>query len=63
LVLSDHCDFHYKVSRLHDPVAERALLWNDPTLAINWPLASGAEPLLSERDLNAPGFAACEKYP
>jgi len=62
LVLSDSCDFHYKVTAPYNPQAERSLRWDDPDLAIDWPLAIGAAPLLSDKDTAAPTFAECEKY-
>jgi dTDP-4-dehydrorhamnose 3,5-epimerase len=62
MVLSDTCDFFYKVTTTYNRQAERALRWNDPALAIDWPMAIGIEPLLSEKDKAAPGFAECEKY-
>jgi dTDP-4-dehydrorhamnose 3,5-epimerase len=62
LVLSEMCDFHYKVTTPYNLAADRSLRWNDPDLAIAWPLAIGSEPLLSGKDQAAPGFAECEKY-
>ncbi len=47
-VLSDSASVSYKVSSIYDPAEERTLAWNDPTLAIEWPVM---EPILSERDL------------
>jgi dTDP-4-dehydrorhamnose 3,5-epimerase len=41
---------------------ERALVWNDPDLAIDWPIEIGLEPLVSAKDAIASTFAACEKY-
>lgn len=38
----------YKCTELHHPADERTLLWNDPELAIPWPVR---EPLLSDKDL------------
>jgi dTDP-4-dehydrorhamnose 3,5-epimerase len=61
-VVSDWADFHYKVTAPYNPSAERALRWNDPSLAIEWPLAVGAVPLLSDKDNSAVGFQECEKY-
>jgi dTDP-4-dehydrorhamnose 3,5-epimerase len=46
-VTSELADVTYKVSSLYDPAEERGLAWDDPNLAITWPLD---EPLLSERD-------------
>ncbi len=42
----------YKVTAAHAPRSEYAIAWNDPDLAITWPV--GGTPLLSERDANAP---------
>ncbi len=47
-VLSDHADFLYKTTDYWAPQHERTLLWNDPDLAIAWPLAG--EPLLAAKD-------------
>jgi dTDP-4-dehydrorhamnose 3,5-epimerase len=64
LVLSEVAEFQYKCSDYYAPNEERGILWNDPTLAIGWPLA-GAEPILSERDLAWPSLnrAAEEELP
>ena len=43
----------YKVSRHHAPAQESGLRWDDPELAIPWPL-DGAAPILSEKDLQLP---------
>ena len=52
LVLSDHAEVLYKVTRPYDPGGEQTLLWSDPHLAIPWPLArlQGGRPLLSAKD-------------
>jgi dTDP-4-dehydrorhamnose 3,5-epimerase len=49
LVLSDRADFGYKTTAYYAPDAERTLCWNDPTLAIAWPL-NGFVPNLSAKD-------------
>jgi dTDP-4-dehydrorhamnose 3,5-epimerase len=53
--LSDVAELEYQCSDVYDAKAERGLLWNDPDLAIDWPLAA---PLLSDRDRAHPGLAA-----
>ena len=47
-VLSDTADFLYKTTDYWAPQHERTLLWNDPDLAIAWPLAG--EPILAAKD-------------
>jgi dTDP-4-dehydrorhamnose 3,5-epimerase len=48
LVLSDVAEFLYKTTDYWAPAHERTILWNDPTLAIDWPLTD--EPNLSAKD-------------
>lgn len=52
-VISESADFVYKTTREYAPEDERAIRWNDPDLAIAWPL-EGREPTLSARDIAAP---------
>jgi hypothetical protein len=61
-VLSDHADCEYACSNPYDPVAERTLLWNDPTLSIRWPLDAQATPILSPRDRAGILFTEAEKF-
>ncbi|MDX2436515.1 MAG: dTDP-4-dehydrorhamnose 3,5-epimerase [Acidobacteriota bacterium] len=49
LVLSDVAEFQYKCSDFYSADDEHGLPWNDPDIAIVWPLA-GLEPILSDRD-------------
>jgi dTDP-4-dehydrorhamnose 3,5-epimerase len=62
LVTSAEADFAYKVTATYAPADERAIAWNDAELAIAWPLA-GVEPMLSRRDVAAPGLRAAELPP
>ena len=48
LVLSDTAEFLYKTTDYYAPQAERSLRWDDPTLAITWPLEG--EPILADKD-------------
>jgi len=48
LVLSEVAEFLYKTTDYWAPQYERAIIWNDPTLAIEWPLQG--EPNLSAKD-------------
>jgi dTDP-4-dehydrorhamnose 3,5-epimerase len=58
LTLSDTAEVLYKASGFWSKSCERSLLWNDPDLAIAWPLdrLNGSAPLLAEKDAAAPGF-------
>lgn len=47
VVLSEFADFEYKCTNYYDPSSEGCLLWNDPTVGIEWPIT---DPLLSEKD-------------
>lgn len=49
LVLSEQADFLYKTSDFYDPTSERSIIWDDPDLAIDWPL-HGVSPILSAKD-------------
>ncbi|MFC1752099.1 dTDP-4-dehydrorhamnose 3,5-epimerase [Thermoproteota archaeon] len=53
-VLSNTADVHYKCSRYYRPEAERSIIWNDPQLAIDWPLINNQPPILSLKDAEAP---------
>jgi len=52
-VLSDVADVIYKQTAYYDPALERGIAWDDPDVAIEWPLPS-SELLVSERDRAAP---------
>ena len=54
-VLSDVADFVYKVGSYYDPATERGIAWDDPDLAIPWPID---EPTVSDRDRQNPTLAA-----
>ncbi|ALX94368.1 dTDP-4-dehydrorhamnose 3,5-epimerase [Serratia fonticola] len=47
VVLSDSADFEYKCTDYYNPAHEGCLLWNDPDVGVEWPIAN---PLLSEKD-------------
>jgi|TARA_B110000014_G_C19867565_1_gene449240 dTDP-4-dehydrorhamnose 3,5-epimerase len=50
VVLSEVADFQYKCTDYYDPSDEGSILWNDPDLAISWPVEN---PILSDKDINA----------
>lgn len=53
-VTSDEAEFVYKCTDYYNPSAEVSIAWNDPKLAIEWPLTS--EPNLSNKDVNGINF-------
>lgn len=60
LVTSDAAEVLYKTTDYYAPEHERTLLWNDPALAIEWPL-SGA-PVMTEKDRQGRVLADAETY-
>ena len=63
VVLSDTAEFLYKTTDYYDPASERAILWNDPTLAIAWPEIPGVSaPSLSGKDQAAKRFVDAEVF-
>jgi dTDP-4-dehydrorhamnose 3,5-epimerase len=52
-VLSDTAEVVYKTTTEYAPAHEAGVMWNDPALAISWPISS---PLVSERDQKWPPF-------
>jgi dTDP-4-dehydrorhamnose 3,5-epimerase len=61
LVVSESADFLYKTTDYYAPEHERVIAWNDPDLAIAWPL-DGA-PTLSGRDAAGARFRDAEVFP
>lgn len=59
-VISDQADVVYKCTALYSPADERVIAWNDPRLAIDWPVD---RPLLSARDAAAGGLEAISDLP
>ena len=61
LVLSDTAEFIYKCTSYYDPTDEYCILYNDPTLAIEWPALSGPY-ITSAKDAKGSDFTNCAKY-
>jgi dTDP-4-dehydrorhamnose 3,5-epimerase len=57
LVTSDSADFLYKTTDYYRPESEGSVRWDDPDLAIAWPL-DGITPALSAKDAAAPALRA-----
>jgi dTDP-4-dehydrorhamnose 3,5-epimerase len=62
LVTSPSADFLYKCTDVYSPADERTLAWDDPTLAIQWPLPPGVAPEVSAKDARGKSFAEIEKF-
>ena len=62
LVLSETAEFNYKCTEYYAPQHDRSLLWNDPALAIKWPLGDMATPLLSAKDQAALPLVQAEVF-
>jgi dTDP-4-dehydrorhamnose 3,5-epimerase len=62
LVLSESADVSYKCTTLYHASSDAVLAWNDPAVAINWPLPAGVSPILSAKDANAPTLANVEAF-
>jgi dTDP-4-dehydrorhamnose 3,5-epimerase len=60
MALSDSAECVYKTTDYWSPAHERTLLWNDPALAIAWPLAG--EPVLSAKDKLGVPLAQAEVF-
>jgi dTDP-4-dehydrorhamnose 3,5-epimerase len=60
-VTSDAAEFLYKTTDYWSPAHDRTLLWNDPALAIPWPLSG--EPLLAAKDKTGTPLAAADTFP
>ncbi|MEO8738913.1 MAG: dTDP-4-dehydrorhamnose 3,5-epimerase [Casimicrobiaceae bacterium] len=61
LVLSDVAEFLYKTTDYWYPEFERTLLWNDPTIGVDWPLSKA--PTLAAKDSAGMPLAQAEVYP
>lgn len=60
VVMSDTAEFLYKTTDYYAPAHERCILWNDATLAIQWP--DGIQPILSAKDDQGKPFGDAEVF-
>ena len=60
IALSERAEVLYKSTDYYAPGYERTLLWNDPALAISWPLAG--EPVLADKDRRGTPLAAADTF-
>ncbi len=62
LVVSEVAEMLYKTTDYYAPNHERCIIWNDPDLAIDWPLG-GKTPVLSGKDFAGLPFKSAEVFP
>jgi len=62
LVMSELADFVYKCTDYYAPEDERVIRWDDPDIAIDWPLADATVPLLSDKDAAGVSLAGADVY-
>ena len=63
LVLSESAEFLYKTTDFYDPSSEKCLLWNDPTIAVQWPLSQIPNPpQLNAKDLAGLSWGEAPKF-
>lgn len=60
VVTSESAVFLYKTTDYYAPAHERTIAWNDPSLAINWPVA---DPLVNAKDTAGMSFKQAPTYP
>lgn len=56
VALEDNTQFLYKTTNYYNQESEGAILWDDPDLAINWPLQAIGKVFISDKDKNAKPF-------
>lgn len=59
VVTGDQADFLYKTTDYYAPQHERTIAWDDPTLAINWPVS---DPVVNAKDATGTAFLSAETY-
>jgi len=60
MVISETAEFLYKTTNYYAPEFERCLAWNDPDIAIQWPL--NGEPMLSAKDRDGQRLTQAELF-
>ena len=63
LVLSETAGFEYNCTEYYAAEFDRSIRWDDPEIGIDWPLAQGERPVLSDKDKAAPFLKDAEIYP
>jgi dTDP-4-dehydrorhamnose 3,5-epimerase len=61
-VVSEWAEVLYKVNDFYSPEGERTIVWDDPQLAVAWPLVNGRPPLLSPKDAQGRRLADADLF-
>lgn len=61
-VLSDSAELVYKCTDFYDPADEHTVRWDDPDLAIAWPLPANVTPVLSTKDAAGTAFRSADHF-
>ena len=61
-VVSEWAEVIYKTTDYYAPEWERTLAWNDPRIAVQWPLIDGRSPQLSPKDARGLSFDEIELF-
>jgi dTDP-4-dehydrorhamnose 3,5-epimerase len=61
VALTEPADVIYKVTDYFSPDQDRSIRWDDPDVGIDWPL--DGEPILSDKDANAPYLRGATVFP
>jgi len=62
VTLSESAEFLYKTTDYYAPAHERCIAWNDPEIAVDWPL-EGNTPQVSAKDAQGLSLASAELFP
>jgi dTDP-4-dehydrorhamnose 3,5-epimerase len=62
LVMSEWADVVYKTTDYYSPEWERTLIWNDPTVSIDWLIGAASVPVLSPKDARGVRLENAEVY-
>jgi dTDP-4-dehydrorhamnose 3,5-epimerase len=62
LVLSEAAEFLYKTTDYYHPQSEVCLIWNDPSIGVQWPLPAGITPNMNAKDQNGLAWDAAPKF-
>ncbi|MEL7185656.1 MAG: dTDP-4-dehydrorhamnose 3,5-epimerase [Pseudomonadota bacterium] len=63
VALSDSATVFYKCTDYYSPEDEQTIRWDDPALAIDWPIPADKNPVVSDRDMAGTSFESAKTFP